>query len=148
MGKLLSSIFTLNNTRLLRKKDRSIYEAIKEQPDLAPVSKKLATRSIVFSILSLACVVISLLVTIAFFGGLGKTGRFFSNVIVTIIVDFVLLVMFLIFYAKSIYALQYQLLLNKCKRAKVAIALAVFPSLLLVGGLIFTFILAKQNGGA
>ena len=148
MGKLLSSIFTLENRRLLRKKDYSIYEAIKDQPELAPVSKKLATRSIVFSILSLLCVATIIITTLAFFGTLGTTGKFFTNVVVAILVDFISVIMFLIFYAKSIYAIQYQLKLNKCKRAKVALVLVIFPSIILVGGLIFTFILAKQNGAA
>ena len=143
-----SGLLNYSNRRLLRKKDESIYEAIKEQPDLVPVSKKLATRSIVFSILSLVCVISA--VIILFFGlnSIINPTNFFRDIVIVILGIFILIILFVIFYAKAIYGLMYQLSLNKCRRAKVAIAFVVLPSIIFVGGIIFIAIAAAQNGAA
>lgn len=145
---LIKGLFTLNTHRALNKKERGIYEAIKEQPDLVSTSKKLATRSIVFSILSLLSVVSIVILASIWIHGLEDATNFFSATAIIIIAMFILLIMFLLFYAKAIYSLKYQLLLNKCRRAKVALALIIFPTILLVGGLIISFSIAKQNGAA
>ena len=130
--------------RRLRKKEEAIYNAIKEQPDLVPVSKKLATRSIVFSILSM------LMVIIAIIGAhLAITKLSHENLLTTLLliipVGAILVYLFAFFVAKAIICLIYQFKLNKKPHTWWALALVILPAILLVIGII---ILAIGSAGA
>ena len=61
---IFSSIFKdRTNRKLFRKsieKEYATYEAIKAEPELAPVSKKLGTRSIMFSIFTFLTVALAI----------------------------------------------------------------------------------------
>lgn len=123
------------DSQRLRKKEEDIYNAIKEQPDLVPVSKKLATRSIMFSLLSMLTVVVAIvgvyLAVTKFF-----VEHFFVTLISLIIGGAILVYAFVLFIIKAITCLIYQFKLNKKSHTWVALALVILPAIILVVGII------------
>ena len=123
------------NSLKLRKKEEDIYNAIKEQPDLVPVSKKLATRSIVFSILSMLTVIIAL-VAVYFLLSPAMAENFLTSLLVLIIGGAILVYLFATFIIKAIICLIYQFRLNKKAHTWVALAFLILPVIVLIIGII------------
>lgn len=144
---LIRSIITADTAHRMRKREQSIYEAIKEQPDLAPKSKKLATRSITFSILSLLMVVIAIGIAFAFTSNL-LSEKFFLMFLIAILGGIVCVVLFIVFYIKSITSLVYQFKLNKTPITWTALAFCIVPTIIFVVGLLIVIINAAKNGNA
>ena len=123
------------DSRRLRKKEEDIYNAIKEQPELVPVSKKLATRSITFSILSMLTLIIAL-VAIYFV----LTELFIENFLLALFIlligGSVLIYLFIYFVAKSITCLVFQFKLNRKAHTWIALSLLILPAIILVVGII------------
>ena len=121
--------------RRLRKKEEAIFNAIKEQPDLVPVSKKLATRSIVFSLLSMVTVILAIVGVHLAINHLA-TDNLLTTLLLVIPVGAILVYLFAFFVAKAIICLIYQFRLNKKSHTWVALALVILPAILLVVGII------------
>lgn len=119
----------------LRKKEEDIYNAIKDQPDLVPVSKKLATRSIVFSVLSILTVIIAL-VGAYFLLSPAMAENFLTSLLILIVGGAILVYLFAIFVIKAIVCLIYQFRLNKKAHTWVALAFLILPVIVLIIGII------------
>ena len=118
----------------LRKKEEAIYNAIKEKPDLAPVSKKLATRSIVFSVLSIVTIVLSL---VGVYLALTKLSgeNILGTLLLAIPVGAVAIYLIALFIIKAIISLVYQFKLNKKAHTWWALALVILPAIVLIVGI-------------
>ena len=76
------------------------------------------------------------------------TENFLTFIFVGIIGTMTCVILFIVFYVKAISSLKYQLMLNKCATAKLAISFVVFPSVIMIIGIIFVAINAAKNGAA
>lgn len=130
--------------RLMRKKEKSIYEAIKEQPDLAAKSKKLATRSIVFSCLSILMVILGVGGLFLIFN-LIEPKSIFTTITICFLLGGLLIYLFFLFFIKSFICLNYQFKLNKTPITWVALAFIILPALVLVV-VIVSLVLGKLQG--
>lgn len=144
---LLKVIFKSLTNRESKKaavKEFNIYQAIKEDPELAPRSKKLATRSIMFSCFALLTLIIAivgcyLLITKSqvydiLFVILGIIG--ISAVAIILLVNFIV---------RAIRSLVYQFKLNKTPITWVALSIVIFPALLAVAGVAILVIAYLSN---
>lgn len=125
-----------NEAKKTIKKEQTIYEAIKEDPELAPKSKKFATRSIVFSLLcmlSVALTALGIYLIIA-----QPIEQIFLKIILIPAVIITCSYLIIFFFVKSLINLIYQFRLNKNPRTWVALTLIIFPAILFI---VATFIL-------
>jgi len=110
-------------------KDRAIYEAIKQEPELAPKSKKCAVRSIMFSLIMYA--IIGVTFVIIYF--LWKNPfNAFLNIFLTIILAIIMLYSIVACYIRSIINLVNQFRLNKKAHTWIALVMAIIPTLLVI----------------
>ncbi len=139
MWKFLGRIFTwLINSKGVQK-DRDIYEALKQEPELAPKSKKCAVRSIMFSLIMYA--IIGVTFVIIYFLWKNPLNAFL-NIFLTIILAIIMLYSIVACYIRSIINLVNQFRLNKKAHTWIALVMAIIPTLLVI---VAASILATSN---
>jgi len=111
-------------------KDRAIYEALKQEPELAPKSKKCAVRSIMFSLLMYGLIIVAFL-GIYFLWKYNLEAVFF-NIFITIVISVGLLYAIVACYIRSIINLINQFRLNKKAHTWIALVMAIIPTLLVI----------------
>jgi len=130
MWKFLGNIFGwLINSKGIQK-DRDIYNALKQETELAPKSKKCAVRSIVFSILMYVIIGVT-------FGALFLMWKYnfqnaLFNIFMTVILAVVMLYLLVACYIRSIINLVNQFRLNKKAHAWIALVMAIIPTLVFI----------------
>jgi len=130
MWKFLKKMFTwLVNSKGVQK-DRDIYEALKQEKELAPKSKKCAVRSIMFSLL----IYVLIVVTFASIYCLWKFNleKVIFNIVLTIVLGVTMLYAIVACYIRSIINLIHQFRLNKKAHTWIALVISIFPLILVV----------------
>ncbi len=123
-------------------KEKDTYEAIKEETDLAPVSKKMGTRSIMFSMLTVLTVALTILGYYLLFQMLPSA--VFLSIFLGIALGVVAIVLVVLFFVKAVYCLVLQFKLNKTKHTWIAFSLIILPALLFI--LAILIIIGFANG--
>lgn len=110
-------------------KDRAIYEAIKQETELAPKSKKCAVRSIMFSILMYVLIGATFLAIYLLWK---NPMNAFLNIFLTVILAIIMLYSIVACYIRSIINLIHQFRLNKKAHTWIALVMAIIPTLLVI----------------
>lgn len=142
MGVFNKAVQREQEARILRKKELAIFNAIKEQPDLAPKSKKLGTRSIMFSCFSILTLIIAI-VGAYFIFSVTEPSSIFTIITIAIIGGGLAIYIFFLFFVKALISLIYQFKLNKTAISWVALVFILLPAIVLVIGLFIIFVTAK-----
>lgn len=130
MLKLLKNIvYWLINSKGVQK-DRDIYCVLKEEPELAPKSKKCAVRSIIFSLL--VYVLIAVTATIIYCLWKFNPLNPFFNIFATVALLVGMLYLIVACYIRSIINLINQFRLNKKAHAWVALVMAILPTVIVI----------------
>jgi len=144
---IIKNIFTdRTNRKFFRKsleKERVTYEAIKENAELAPVSKKMGTRSIMFSMFTVLTVALAILGYYLLFTVADPT-QIILWVLLGIALGVAALVLVILFFVKAVYCLILQFRLNKSKTTWTALALVILPAILFILAVII--IIGFANG--
>ena len=111
-------------------KDRYIYEALKQEQELAPKSKKCAVRSIVFSLL--IYVLIAVTFTVIYCLWKFSLQNAILNIVLTIVLSVTMLYLIVACYIRSIINLIHQFRLNKKAHTWIALVIAIFPLVLVI----------------
>ena len=146
MGIFASIFKDRTNRQLFRKsieKEYATYEAIKAEPELAPVSKKLGTRSIMFSVFTFLTVVLAVVGYYLLFTFFDPT-QIFLGILIGIAIGVAAIVLVVLFFVKALYCLILQFRLNKKATTWVALGLLIVPALLFVAAIII--IIGFANG--
>lgn len=128
--------------KLLRRKELAIYNAIKEQPNLVPKSKKLGTRSIMFSCFSILTLIVSIFGAYLLFN-ITQNLSVFAMITICVIGGPIVIYLFFLFFVKALNALIYQFKLNKTAISWVALFFIILPAIVLVVALISIVFLIK-----
>ncbi len=128
--------------RLLRRKELAIYNAIKEQPELAPKSKKLGTRSIMFSCFSILTLIVAIIGAYLMFS-IAKPSSIFTIITIGLIGGGIVVYLFFLFFVKALNALIYQFKLNKTAISWVALCFILLPAIVLVIAIFTIAVTAK-----
>lgn len=142
MAKFNQFVQREQEARLLRKKELSIFNAIKEQPDLVPKSKKLGTRSIMFSCFC----ILTLIIAIAgayFIFSIAQPSSILTIITIAIIGGGLSIYLFFLFFIKALICLIYQFKLNKTAISWVALCFILLPALVLVIGILCILLSSK-----
>ena len=134
------------NQKFFRKsleKERVTYEAIKENAELAPVSKKMGTRSIMFSMFTVLTVALAILGYYLLFTVTDPT-QIILWVLLGIALGVAAIVLVILFFVKAVYCLILQFRLNKTKTTWIALSLIILPALLFIVAVIL--IIGFANG--
>lgn len=142
MAKFNQYVQREQEARLLRKKELSIFNAIKEQPDLVPKSKKLGTRSIMFSCLCILTLIIAI-VGAYFIFSIAQPSSILTIITVAIIGGGLSIYLFFLFFVKALICLIYQFKLNKTAISWVALCFILLPAIVLVIGILSILLSAK-----
>lgn len=142
MGVFNRAVQREQEARLLRRKELAIFNAIKEQPDLAPKSKKLATRSIMFSCFGILTLIIAL-VGAYFIFTMAEPSSIFTIITIAIIGGGLSIYLFFLFFIKALISLIYQFKLNKTAISWIALCFILLPAIVLVFGIITITVVAK-----
>lgn len=123
---------TFNHYYRRYKKDLGLFEAIKAEPELAPVSKKLGVKSLILSIISMLIMgagvgVIYWLTTIF-------SEHVFVAIIGIILAIAVMLTILIEVYIRAFRFLRWQFKLNKKPIAWIALVAIIVPSIVVIGG--------------
>ena len=110
-------------------KDRAIYEALKQETELAPKSKKCAVRSIMFSVLMYVLIGATFL---AIYFLWKNPINAFLNIFLTVILAIFMLYSIVACYIRSIINLVNQFRLNRKAHTWVALVMAIIPTLLVI----------------
>ena len=144
---IIKNIFTdRTNRKFFRKsleKERVTYEAIKENAELAPISKKMGTRSIMFSMFTVLTVALAILGYYLLFTVTDPT-QIILWVLLGVALGVAALVLVILFFVKAVYCLILQFRLNKSKTTWTALALVIFPAILFIVAVII--IIGFANG--
>lgn len=144
MLKLLRTIFRWLIDSKGVQKDRAIYEALKQETELAPKSKKCAVRSIVFSLLTY--VIIGVTFAIVYCMWKYNYMNVIGNIIITVVLCIGMLYLLIACYIRSIINLIHQFRLNKKAHTWIAFVMAILPTLLFV--LAVLLVVGLNNGQA
>ena len=110
-------------------KDRAIYEAIKQETELAPKSKKCAVRSIMFSVLMYVLIGVTFLAIYLLWK---NPMNAILNIVLTVVLAIIMLYSIVACYIRSIINLINQFRLNKKAHTWIALVMAIIPTLLVI----------------
>ena len=125
-------------------KELEIYEAIKQEPELAPVSKRMATRSIMFSAFTFLTVILAVVGYYLIFTKLDPV-QIFLGIVLGIAIGVLGLYFIVLFFIKALYCLILQFRLNKKPITWVALSLIIIPALLFIVAILL--IIGFSSGG-
>lgn len=126
----LTDLLLFGGTRRRYKKDNELRQAIVEDAELAPKSKKLGVKSIVFSVISMLIVGLGALGIYLLFK-LDESALFFA-IIGSILIIAVIVIVFIELYVRALRLLVYQFKLNKHPIRWVGLVCILIPSVLFV----------------
>ena len=125
-------------------KDVELYEAIKDEPGLAPKSKKLGVRSLTFSLIFLfviAAAVIGVILVINYL----LPSNILLGLIAAIAIVVVAFYITIVLYIRAFRLMILQLKLNKTAIGWVALVFSILPTLIVVV-MIILYISVKISG--
>lgn len=142
MGVFNKAVQREQEARLLRRKELAIFNAIKEQPELVPKSKKLGTRSIMFSCFGILTLIIAI-VGAYFIFSIAEPSSIFTIITIAIIGGGLSVYLFFLFFVKALICLIYQFKLNKTAISWVALCFILLPAIVLIFGILTLITIAK-----
>lgn len=144
MSNLTEKLLFLHLLERQHEKDVELFEAIKAEPELAPKSKKLGVRSLVFSL-------IFLFIIAATVGGIALILNFMIESSVLFGIILIVLLVFVAFYTTiALYIRAFRLMilqfkLNKTAISWVAMVFSILPTLIVIV-MILIFVSVSLNG--